>query len=353
MKANLLGKLRAVDIKSAGQDDYLALNQFGNQMRKERLPDDPPHSLEETIQEAQNIPPIVDLWLWVVDHPDGKGIIASGNAQIIRLEQNQHMAHFNISVLPDFRDQGIETELLRKITEVAEQEGRSLLISGTNNRVPSGEALMRKLGAEKALEGHTNQLDLLKLDRGLLAAWIEQATEKAGGFELLFWEGPFPEEHLAAMAELMEVMNTAPRGSLQMEDSKLTPDLLRQMENWLFATGNQRWTLVALEKATGRLAGYTAITWKVKRPQILDQQATGVLSEFRNLGLGRWLKAEMLTKILHELPEARFVRTGNADSNAAMLKINHALGFKPYIAEATWQIETARVRAYLVNYDQL
>jgi hypothetical protein len=36
-----------------------------------------------------------------------------------------------------------------------------------------------------------------------------------------------------------------------------------------------------------------------------------------------------------------------------MLKINHALGFKPYIAEATWQIETARVRAYLVKCDKL
>ena len=55
----------------------------------------------------------------------------------------------------------------------------------------------------------------------------------------------------------------------------------------------------------------------------------------------------MLERILRERPEAVDVRTGNADSNDAMLGINHALGFKPYIAQANWQVPVEKVKAYL------
>jgi GNAT superfamily N-acetyltransferase len=268
------------------------------------------------------------------------------------MEQNQHVAQFSLEVLPEFRRQGIGTALLRKIVEVAQRENRSLMIGGTNSRVPAGEVFMRKLGAEKALEGHTNQLDLQELDLKVIQEWMDKAHQRATAFELAFWDGLYPEEHLQAFTQLFAVMNTAPRGNLQMEDFHFTPELLRQMEQMMFATGNRRWTVVAIEKTSGRFVGYSEITWNPKHPQILHQQGTGVLPEFRNLGLGRWLKAAMLNKVLLELPEARFVRTGNADSNAPMLKINHALGFKPYIADAQWQIETAKVQEYLQNHQR-
>ena len=102
---------------------------------------------------------------------------------------------------------------------------------------------------------------------------------------------------------------------------------------------------------SGRFAGYTEVLWNPNRSAIIGQGMTGVFPEFRNRGLGRWLKAAMLDKILAERPLARFVRTGNADMNAPMLKINDELGFKPYIAEAVWQVETERVREYLSQYD--
>ena len=59
------------------------------------------------------------------------------------------------------------------------------------------------------------------------------------------------------------------------------------------------------------------------------------------------MKAAMLDKVLKERPQVKYVRTGNADTNAAMLKINNELGFKPYMANALWQVEIDRVTAYL------
>jgi hypothetical protein len=39
----------------------------------------------------------------------------------------------------------------------------------------------------------------------------------------------------------------------------------------------------------------------------------------------------------------QYIRTGNADSNAAMLNINHQMGFKPYLSEKVWQVEIETV----------
>jgi len=51
--------------------------------------------------------------------------------------------------------------------------------------------------------------------------------------------------------------------------------------------------------------------------------------------------------VLAERPEVVFVRTGNANQNAPMLKINTEMGFKPYQAQTLWQIETQKVVDYL------
>ena len=169
------------------------------------------------------------------------------------------------------------------------------------------------------------------------------------GFTLGFWDGPYPEEQLEDIAALNDVMNTAPRENLDMEDMHFTPEQIRQMEQQMAASGTQRWTLYASEEETGRFAGFTEVFWNPNRPQIVGQGGTGVFPEFRGKGLGRWLKAAMLDRVMRERPEAKFVRTGNANSNAAMLGINQALGFQPYISRCVWQIETEKALAYLAQ----
>ena len=83
------------------------------------------------------------------------------------------------------------------------------------------------------------------------------------------------------------------------------------------------------------------------RPEILGQGMTAVYPEYRNRGLGRLLKAAMLEKVLRERPQVKLIRTGNADSNAPMLKINTELGFKRYMSQVIWQVETEKVIQYL------
>lgn len=329
--------------------EYKALNRHFNRAKAETLPDDPPTPLEETVAQMKNVPPFVGIYAWAGWNAAKTEMVATGVVSILRMEENQHLAQFDFSVDQDYRRRGLGRALLQSAVDAAQAENRRLLITDTNERVPAGDAFMQRLGAERGLQMHTNQLALADLDRALLEQWQAEGAQQAAGFTLGFWDGAYPDDQLDAIAKLTDVMNTAPRENLDMEDMHFTPDQIRQQEKMMAATGTQHWTVYAAETATGRFAGFTEISWNPNRPEIVSQGGTGVFPEFRGLGLGRWLKAAMLSRILTDRPEAKFVRTGNADSNAAMLGINHALGFTPYLSRCVWQIETDKAQAYLAE----
>ncbi|MFZ4662604.1 MAG: GNAT family N-acetyltransferase [Caldilineaceae bacterium] len=338
--------IRPFDLVNATEREYRAMNAFQNRMRAEVLPDDPPIPLSEEIQGWRNIPDEVKVWVWGV-WQDDETIVASADMWISCVD-NLHLAGFDVKVAPERRRQGLARQLLPLIIARAALEERRLLMAETYDLVPAGTSFMQRLGAQKGIEGHANQLRLAELDLGLLQQWQAQAMPLATDFELGLWCDAYPQAHLSAMAALTTTLyNSTPRDQLDAEDVLITPETLRDEERYWAARGTECWTLYLLERATGQFVGYTQVTWNANRPTLLEQGMTGVLPAYRNRGLGRWLKAAMLDKVLRDRPQVQFVRTGNADSNAAMLKINLALGFKPFIADTIWQVETAQVAAYL------
>jgi mycothiol synthase len=346
MTVNITG----LDYRNATDDEAKALNKCSNQIRAERLPDDSPIPWEETAQGLRNFPKSIDLSLWTAWDECAANIVAYGHIQLSH-EDNLHLAHFMINVLPGSRRQGLGRELLARIFQVAREQNRRLLMSSTMARVPAGAAFMKRIGAKKGLESHTNQLLISDVDQSLLRQWQERAKERGAGFEIGLWEGRYPEETIDPVVSLYDLVNQQPTGDLAIEDHAFSADRIRQTEHMLFARGYERWTLFVRERETGRFAGYTEVLWNPNRPEIVNQEMTGVFPEYRNKGLGRWLKAEMLDRILTRRPQVKFVRTENADMNAPMMKINNELGFKPYIAESIWQVETDSVAEYLAKHD--
>lgn len=340
-------EIQPFPLKNASLPEYQALNRHTNSIHHERLPEDRAIPLEETIKNLQSIPAFADIRLWVAWRPDMNEIVALGNVILMRMEENKQLAQFEITVLPQHRHQGLGRRLLQTIAEAARADDRHLLMTETVDRIPEGEAFLNRIGAKKGLESHTNQLCLTDLNCRLLDEWLVYGQENLKEFEVGLWCGAYPEEKIQAIADLWELTNQQPFGELEIEDMHMTTEQIRQSEQNIFARGSQRWTIYAVDRATSKFAGYTETTWNPNRPEILMQEMTGVFPRFRNKGLGRWLKAVMLDQVLKEHPEIKYVRTGNADSNAAMLKINNELGFKPYMANTLWQVEIQRVMDYL------
>jgi GNAT superfamily N-acetyltransferase len=214
---------------------------------------------------------------------------------------------------------------------------RPLLFAHSSGRLPAGAKFLKRFGFKQALETHLNQLAIDRLDRALLSRWLMAGSESAADYVVEVWDGPVPEQWLVPFADLYGVMNTVPRGELKIEHTIVTPRMIREGETYLFSNGSRRVIACARHTASGLLVGFTELFWNPKRAAIVWQQNTGVVEAHRNRGLGRWLKAANTDAMLRMNPAVRFVRTGNADSNAPMLAINQQMGFTPFIAEMGWQ----------------
>jgi RimJ/RimL family protein N-acetyltransferase len=204
-----------------------------------------------------------------------------------------------------------------------------------------GAGAARALGGEAALVNRISRLRTAELDRSLLESWVARAAERAAGYSLVGVDDSFPDELVEPFAALRDVMNTAPRGEVDADDEVFTAEQVRAFEEAMRRNGTRIWTLIAREDATGELAGYTSLFFPKHRRWQAQQGDTGVDPTHRNKGLGRWLKAVNLLRLLDERPEVQVVDTENADSNEPMLNINVTLGFRPLARTECVQLKLA------------
>jgi GNAT superfamily N-acetyltransferase len=258
-----------------------------------------------------------------------------------------HVLMVGVAVLPAWRRSGLGRLLLGQSVAVAERRGLRLIMGRTRDNVPSGGQFAQRFGAELAMVGQENRLDLHTVDRTLVQGWVADGPARAPGYRLQFLAGRTPPELIDAVAEAFNVMNTAPRENMDIRDTPVTPDLVRVYEDAIMAAGDDTWAYYAVEEASGRFVGLTNITIRAGASDRVYVGDTGVDPNHRGHALGKWLKAAITERILADLPEVRWVITWNAGSNDAMLGINTQLGFRTVALHTTWQIGTAQLRALL------
>lgn len=313
----------------------LARAAHANRMHLEEFPEDPPLIVEDALKRLRNLPSTSRVHLWLLHH--GGAVVAEAYLGWAELPTNRQVADIGVSVELAFRGRGLGAHLLSLALAGARDAGRTLILSSSTDRVPGGARFLTHYGFEKGLEAHINQLVVAHLDRSLMTDWRTAGRSRASDYAIEVWDGPVPEERLAAFAELANVMNSEPRGTLEIEDTLVTPEMIRDGERFLFSNASRRLIACARHVPTGCLAGFTELAWNPRRAAIVWQAGTGVVDAHRNKGLGRWLKATNIEAMLAANSEARFVRTGNADSNAPMLAINRKMGFAPFMSESEWQ----------------
>jgi len=316
-------------------------------LHAEATPDDPRRPLAVEIAEVRNLPAPEDGVVFV--GRDAAGIAGVASAHWEQLAGWAHVLFAEVAVLPGYRRQGLGTLLLDRCTAVAEQRGLRLVMGRTKDNVPSGAAFISRFGAEQAMVGQENRLDLRGVDADLVARWIAAGPVRGAGYRLQFVSGRTPPELAERVAEVLNVMNTAPRENMDVSDTTATPELVHQYEDAMLAAGAQLWAYYAVDESTGRFVGLSNIIIRPATPDRVHVGDTAVDPAHRGRGLGKWLKAAITRRVLDELPDVRWVITWNAGSNDPMLAINNRLGFRTASVWTTWQSGTDALRARLAS----
>ncbi len=335
--------LSRFDAASATADDVTGAHAVDAAIAEEVTPGEPAVPLEEAAVAIRHPDPSEHYVHWLARDRDGRPLAHA--SVVVDLVDNPRLAWCDVMVVPAARRRGIGTALLHRAAREAAALDRATLGVDTHERAP-GPEVVAPLGFTPRQVGHRNRLLVADVDRALLDRWARQTPGRAEGYRLHFWEGPVPPEILGEMAGLLEVMNTAPTGGLDIDDGMYSPAFVRAREAARAARGLTTWTLVASAPG-GHLAGYTEVLLPAGRPAVALQNDTGVDPGHRHKGLGRWLKAEMLARLLDGRPQVDRVETWNAADNAPILSINTALGFRPIDVETSWQAETSEVVAAL------
>ena len=260
-------------------------------------------------------------------------------------ESNKHLFWADIYVRPDHRRKGIGSMWLPVIVELMDAHECTEVGFGTED--PPGHAFLKSLGAAAKLTGAENRLKLADVDWKMVERWIEEGPKRSPQTKLELYEGPLPEAMWDDFApQLSSMLNTIPFEDLDIGKIVVTPAHMRDFYAQIAISGECLHTILTREP-DGVISSVTDTMWAPHRPTIVDQRFTGVRPDARGRGLGKWIKAAMLAHIRKLHPEAQWMATENAGSNAPMLAINKKLGFKQYRAATEYQISRDDLAARL------
>jgi mycothiol synthase len=308
---------------------------------QERVPEDPVTPDAAYARRLTAPPTHFRLMAWTAS--EGGTVVGIAFLQLPDVD-NLEMGWAGALVVPEARRRGIGRRLLRAVAERASAERRTALVGSVSDRVPSGAAFAGAVGATAGLPGHTNQLDLRTVASDRVRHWIDESNAKAAGYRVAWVDWATDGDAvIAQVAQAYEAINDMPKGDIAFEDERWDVRRARERAAHFVQMGYEVWTAIAIHDATGAGVGFTELNLTPEVPEIVQQQGTAVTPAHRGHALGMLLKATALQRLLRERPATRFIRTGNADANEAMLRINTELGFRPAWSMTLWQADVVKL----------
>src|SRR5207248_115007 len=145
-------------------------------------------------------------------------------------------------VAPTHRRRGGGRALLAAIADVARRRGRDRLSTAVPVTHSAGTAFAAALGGDPGLVEQQNRLAVADLDRAMLEQWMDRAAERAAGYSLIRFDDLCPDEWLDQFADLIAVMNSAPRRE-GADEVRVTAVQVRSNELAHVERGHVGWTV--------------------------------------------------------------------------------------------------------------
>ena len=335
-----------VDPATAGRDFWKRFHELRRIRHAEMWPDDPLRP-DEVIEIHMSHPDSFDQREYFEMSRDGKMIswlsIETVTPNNPEYETNKHLCWAEAYVRPEYRRKGVGSRWLGLLADNMAEHGCTVV--GVTAVHEGGHAFLRWLGAEVKLEELDSRLDLSAVDWDLIERWVREGQERSPQTRLEIHDGGVPEELIEDFAvQRSTMLNTIPFDDLEIGKIIVTPEKIRQWLEKARLMGVVEHNVLTREP-DGTISGMTDVEWAPYGEGLIQQQFTGVLPSARGRGIGKWIKAAMLLHVHKLHPDTKWISTENANSNAPMLKINRAMGFKPYRGTVEYQMPREKLEA--------
>jgi GNAT superfamily N-acetyltransferase len=254
--------------------------------------------------------------------------------------ENRHLADVTLVAAPSRRRAGLGTALCGHAAARSREGGRTLL-TGHTEEGSAGAAFARALGARQRLTGIFWVLRLGSIPPGHLAGLRGKAAAAAGGYSLVRWEGPIPDDRLVEVAALFATEADAPRAAGE-EPMGWDPARVRATDQRMAEQGLRIYTVAARAQASAALIAITQLAVDPLDAAWGIQELTAVARPHRGHRLGLLVKVAMLELLAAHEPQLTQIVTLTAEHNEHMTAINHELGFAVLERQLAWELETAR-----------
>jgi GNAT superfamily N-acetyltransferase len=328
-----------VDPQSASLDFWARYHAYRRLRHAETRPDDPITPDDVLEGEMKREDPYELHFRYEIS--DGKQMLSWLTAGAIRpgtpgYDTNKHLLWVDGSVHRDHRRQGIGQSWMPLVLEIMERSSYTKLSVGTEEK--SGHAFLKWLGAESKFTGAENRLKLADVDWAMLERWVAEGRKRSPDTRMDVYDGRLPESIWDDYCpQFSTMLNTMPFEDLDHGEIVVTPPM---MAEWFarmdIAKSVGHWMLT--REPDGVISGITDMFYAPYSPTIVHQGFTGVRPDARGRGLGKWLKGAMAIHIRDLYPDAKWFVTDNAGTNAPMLAINRAIGFRTYKEGSEYQI---------------
>ena len=263
-------------------------------------------------------------------------------------ESNRHLYDVDLYVLPEHRRHRIGAAFLPVLVELMDRHGATTASFWTEEE--AGHEFMKWVGAEPRMSSIESRLNFSEVDWQMMERWVTEGQARSPQTKLETYDGPIPEDMRADFApQLSSMLNTIPFEGLDHGDVVITPEVMREFYARQAVTGTVQHTVLTREP-NGVISGITDTGWAPFHRSNVYQWFTGVRPDARGRGIGKWIKAAMLLHLRELYPDVRWISTDNAGSNAPMLKINRAMGFKAYREGTAYQITRENLEKRLTAF---
>ena len=159
-------------------------------------------------------------------------------------------------------------------------------------------------------------------------------------------DGAFPEHLRADAATFHHIMQSAPHDGLDVGDMVIDADFVAELDRALQEAGRMRWTAL-IRDPTGACVGGTEVTFEPSDGASSASRTRASTPRTAGSGSPSGRRPRCSIGSDTSAPRRNGSAPSNAFSNAAMLAINDALGFKAVSTRTEWQANVDEARRAL------